>query len=105
MSCGQRRFEFLERADDAAVVLCGRNSVQVSPAGRREVNADSVIERLRGHGQFEASGGLVRGRFASELGEGGDMIGLFVFADGRAIVSGTSNPARARSVYARYIGA
>jgi molybdopterin-synthase adenylyltransferase len=30
---------------------------------------------------------------------------LTVFADGRAIVGGTSDPAQARTIYARYVGA
>jgi len=30
---------------------------------------------------------------------------LTVFADGRAIVSGTTDPAVAKSLYARYVGA
>ena len=30
---------------------------------------------------------------------------LTVFADGRAIIKGTSKPEEARSIYARYIGA
>ena len=105
MCCGQRRFEFLERGDQTAVVLCGRNSVQVSPAGRRKVDARSIAEMLRSHGSFDSEGGVVRGRFARETGEHGDAIGLFLFGDGRAVVSGTSDPARARAVYARYIGA
>lgn len=102
--CGERRFGFLERGDESSVVLCGRNSVQVSPAGRRAVEPSEVVRRLRVHGDFDDAGGVVRGRFASERGEGGEAIGLFLFGDGRAIVSGTSDPTRARAVYARYIG-
>jgi adenylyltransferase/sulfurtransferase len=33
-----------------------------------------------------------------------DSYQLTVFSDGRAIVGGTSDPAVARSVYARYVG-
>jgi len=29
---------------------------------------------------------------------------LVIFSDGRALVKGTSDPARARSLYARYLG-
>ncbi len=103
--CVRRRFEFLERDDEGAVVLCGRDSVQVTPAGRRRLDTESVVASLRAHGSFDADQGVIRGRFAAERGERGEAIGLFVFGDGRAIVSGTSDPARARSVYARYVGA
>jgi adenylyltransferase/sulfurtransferase len=34
-----------------------------------------------------------------------DLFELTVFPDGRAIVKGTRDPAVARSVYAKYIGA
>jgi adenylyltransferase/sulfurtransferase len=34
-----------------------------------------------------------------------DLFELTVFPDGRAIVKGTRDPAAARSVYAKYIGA
>ena len=33
-----------------------------------------------------------------------DAFELTVFSDGRAIVKGTEEPARARSIYARYVG-
>jgi molybdopterin-synthase adenylyltransferase len=34
-----------------------------------------------------------------------DELQVAVFPDGRAIVSGTKDPAAARGVYARYVGA
>ncbi|MEL6497572.1 MAG: ThiF family adenylyltransferase [Planctomycetota bacterium] len=102
--CVERRFDFLSIGGEVATVLCGRNSVQLSPPARRSVDASRVAEALRPHGDFAAEGGLLRGRFAAEIGETGDPIGLFVFGDGRAIVSGTNDPARARAVYARYVG-
>jgi len=33
-----------------------------------------------------------------------DTYRLTIFADGRAIIGGTSDPAVAKSVYARYVG-
>jgi adenylyltransferase/sulfurtransferase len=49
-------------------------------------------------GTVESTPHLVR----CTLAESG--LGLTVFPDGRAIVKGTSDPAVARSVYARYVG-
>jgi molybdopterin/thiamine biosynthesis adenylyltransferase len=104
--CGLRRFEHLDGVvSSAAAVLCGRNAVQIRPAARGRIDLDALAGRLAAHGAFGRAGELVRGRFASEHGEAGDPIELTVFADGRAIVVGSTEPERARAVYAKYIGA
>jgi adenylyltransferase/sulfurtransferase len=41
----------------------------------------------------------------NERDASGAPLHLTVFRDGRAIIKGTTDPARARSIYARYIGA
>jgi len=105
--CGLRRFEFLdgERGGQVAA-LCGQNAVQVAPAEQRDFDLGSLSDRLAPHGTFTHMPSLlVRGTFNSERGEGGEPIGLTVFADGRAIVKGTAKPELARTVYARYVGA
>lgn len=100
--CGERRFEFLDGARAARTrVLCGRNAVQVTPAkgAEGEAGAAGVARRLAGHGAVALAGGAVRVR------PRGEDVELTVFADGRAIVAGTTDAARARAVYARYVGA
>ncbi len=52
------------------------------------------------HGQVKVNAYLVR----AALEDNGRPYELTVFGDGRAIVKGTSEPAAARSVYARYVG-
>ena len=76
-------------------MLCGRNAVQVTAAGRG-FSLDELARRLAGLGP------LVQNQFLLRLEV--DVYELTVFADGRAIIGGTSDPAVARSVYARYVG-
>jgi molybdopterin/thiamine biosynthesis adenylyltransferase len=104
--CGDRRFEHLEAgAGGGATVLCGRNAVQVRPAGAGPIDLEALAARLAPHGAFARTGDLLRGEFAGERGDAGEAIELTVFADGRAIVRGSTEIERARAVYARYVGA
>jgi len=97
LTCGQRRFEFLERPSGRSVSLCGRNAVQVTPAvSPTAFDLDGVAAKLRALGRVEQSPHLVR----CEL----QGLQLTVFGDGRAIVQGTTSAEQARSLYARVIG-
>jgi molybdopterin-synthase adenylyltransferase len=106
--CGRRIFEFLEgHRGGGTVTLCGSSSVQVMPPDRERrgrVDLEQLSARLAPHGRFSAGRFVMRGEFARELGTGGAALALTVFPDGRAIVHGTTDPARARAVYSRYIG-
>jgi molybdopterin/thiamine biosynthesis adenylyltransferase len=97
-ACVRRAFVYLEGEAQPHITLCGRDSVQIHERGRRldldelgrrmvKASADSVQ-----HNEF-----LLRFRVSSYE--------MTVFADGRAIVKGTKDPAVARSLYARYLGA
>jgi adenylyltransferase/sulfurtransferase len=55
-----------------------------------------MSRRLTPHGQVRQNGFMLK--FSREPYE------LTLFADGRAIIKGTTDPAIARSLYARYIG-
>lgn len=96
--CGARRFDHLaSRAGGSAAVLCGRDAVQVTPAEPARLDLGALERRLSTAGPVTRSEYLVRLSV-----EGCD---LTVFEDARAIVHGTDDPARARSIYARYVGA
>jgi adenylyltransferase/sulfurtransferase len=93
--CVLGRFEAPEPAGSA--VLCGRDAVQIrAPRGAR-VDLAALAERLRAAGAVSRNEHLVRFR--------ADDAELVVFADGRAIVKGVHDPAAARSLYAKYVGA
>ena len=85
------------RAGGRPTVLCGRDAVQVTAAGGA-VDLGRLAARLAELGRVVANPWIVR----AEVEAG---IELAVFADGRAIVSGTREEARARAIVARYLGA
>lgn len=86
--------------------LCGRNAVQIARRDASPRNPDAAIDlaaladRLAPHGPVRQSGAMLR----ALIREGTYRYELTVFPDGRAIVRGTTDPGRARSVYARYVG-
>lgn len=98
--CSQNRFEFLDAAADATTTICGSDSVQVLPGALVRLDLADLAVNLTPHGTFSASTFLVRGDLREHPG-----IRLTIFRDGRAIVHGTSDPSRARSLYSRYISA
>jgi hypothetical protein len=102
VTCAQRRFEFLDAATNSAARLCGRNAVQVR-AGAAGASIDpAIIEaKLRPFGAVTRTPYFIRCALRGE----GDGIELTVFLDGRTIVHGTNDPARARSIQARLVGA
>jgi len=108
--CGLREFDFLEgEASTEARSLCGRNSVQIVPGDDAlpgKVDLEDLAARLTPFGAFEVRDRLLRGRFNDERSDAGDeALALTLFPDGRAIVSGTSKLDRARTIYAKYVGA
>lgn len=97
-TCRQRDFPWLEgRTGAATTPLCGRDAVQVAAAGAGHIDLVSLAERLRTVGPVTANPWLVR--LDVETG-----VQLSVFADGRVIVTGTRDEARARAVVSRYVG-
>jgi len=96
--CAQGRYDFLEaRSTSRSATLCGRNAIQIRPGVPVRVDLAGLGRRLATVGPVVVNDFLVR--FSVGPHE------LTVFADGRAFVAGTSDPAEARSVYARWVGA
>ena len=75
--------------------FCGRDAVQVRPTNTGDLDLSALAERLRAVGEVQ-NAHLVRLIAAPHE--------LTIFRDGRAIVKGTSDPATARGLYARYVG-
>jgi len=95
-TCARREFIYLAGEAQPQITLCGRNSVQIHERGRR-LDLDQLRARLAAHGDVRNNSFLLR--LCVPPYE------LTVFSDGRAIIQGTKDPALARSLYARYIGA
>ncbi|MCW5776473.1 MAG: ThiF family adenylyltransferase [Phycisphaeraceae bacterium] len=103
--CVGRRFDYLRGvAATRTTTLCGRNAVQVLPRRNGGVDLPALAGRLGPHGAVAANEFLVRCELGAEPADGGGACSLTVFGDGRAIVSGTLRPERARAIYARYVG-
>jgi adenylyltransferase/sulfurtransferase len=95
-ACGRHEFSYLEGHAQPHLTMCGRDSVQIHER-RRRLDLAALEQRLTAtvsdvkHNNF-----LLQFRVPPYQ--------MTVFADGRAIVKGTRDPAVARSLYARYIG-
>jgi adenylyltransferase/sulfurtransferase len=95
--CVHREFSYLAGQAQPHVTMCGRDSVQI-----HERNRALDLASLRGRlaptvDDVRYNDFLLRFRVPPYE--------MTVFADGRAILKGTKDPAVARSLYARYIGA
>jgi molybdopterin-synthase adenylyltransferase len=97
-ACVRREFKYLEGQAQPHITLCGRDSVQIHER-RRKLDLAELGRKLTTASKGEISENEFLLRFRIPPYE------MTVFADGRAIVKGTQDPAVARSLYARYIGA
>jgi adenylyltransferase/sulfurtransferase len=94
-ACGQRDFIHLAGEDRPHISLCGRNSVQIHERAR-PIDFAELTRRLSPHGSVRHN------EFVLKFWR--DPYELTLFADGRAIIKGTTDTAIARSLYARYVG-
>jgi len=95
--CAGLRFPALEGEGASEIVkLCGRDSVQVAPAGRERPDFAALEGRLARVGRVRRSAQLL----SADL----EGVSLAIFSDGRCVVRGTSDPGRARALYDRYVG-
>jgi len=96
-TCARHEFAYLDGDAQPHITMCGRDSVQIHERGRAldlamlKNRLAPTVSDLR-HNEF-----LLRFRVPPYE--------MTVFSDGRAILKGTKDPAVARSLYARYIGA
>lgn len=95
--CGRHHFEFLDaKRGTAAVSVCSRNAVQLTPFQSRDIDLSNLAGILRSSGRVTLNGFLLE----CELG----LHKLVIFADGRVLVMGTTDPAEARNLVAKYLG-
>jgi molybdopterin/thiamine biosynthesis adenylyltransferase len=95
--CKHRRFEWLEGAMGShTTTLCGRNAVQVATRRPEPLNFSEMAQRLTSLGEVRHNAFMLR--FATEGYE------FTVFPDGRAIIKGTNDIAKARTLYAQFVG-
>jgi molybdopterin/thiamine biosynthesis adenylyltransferase len=94
-ACGARDFVHLLGEGRPHITLCGRNSVQIHEHAR-PVDFAEMQQRLEAHGLVRHNEFVLK--FWREPFE------MTLFADGRAIIKGTTDIGVARSLYARYVG-
>ena len=96
-TCSQRQFKWLSGdRESQSAVLCGRNAVQINPQEKAALSLPELATRLQRAGRVETNKFLLR-FFVDEFT-------VTVFPDGRAIISGTDELAKAKKIYAQYIG-
>lgn len=95
--CGRGEYRYYGKGvETQSANLCGRDAVQVVPAKEAAIDFDDFAAR------WDSCGTVTRRKFTVDLDTG--TYGIKLFADGRAIISGTTDTAKAKSVYAEYIG-
>jgi adenylyltransferase/sulfurtransferase len=99
--CKQRKFEWLEGEHGTQTTsLCGRNAVQVSHRVAGRLSFDDLAKQLGVSGRVSFNKFLLK----FQLKEAGTDYEFTVFPDGRAIIKGTDDTEKARTLYAKYIG-
>jgi molybdopterin-synthase adenylyltransferase len=97
--CGQRIFTHLAGENRAHITLCGRDSVQIHEH-HRPIDFAAMRARLAANTDVT---GLRTNELLLRFRRGPHTV--TVFADGRAIVQGTTDITVARALYARFVGA
>ncbi|CAN5730214.1 molybdopterin-synthase adenylyltransferase MoeB [soil metagenome] len=95
--CQQKNFEWLEgKMGSHTTALCGRNAVQVAARRAEPLNFPELAGRLASLGEVRHNNYMLR--FATEGYE------FTVFPDGRAIIKGTNDITKARTLYSQFVG-
>ena len=95
--CQQRKFEWLEgELGSHTTTLCGRNAVQIALRRSQPLQFAEMADRLKPLGDVRHNAFMLK--FAAEGYE------FTVFPDGRAIIKGTNDVAKARTLYAQFVG-
>ena len=95
--CVRRNFEWLEGSMGShTTTLCGRNAVQVAVRQAEPLDFREMSSRLNGFGDVRHNAYMLR--FSA------DGFDFTVFPDGRAIIKGTNDVTKARTLYSQYVG-
>lgn len=99
--CALRQFDYLNGEQGTQTTkLCGRNAVQVTQRRASALNFADLTKQLSASGTVSANKFLLK----FQVNDSGEAYEFTVFPDGRAIIKGTDDEDRARTLYAKYIG-
>ncbi|SMQ66562.1 adenylyltransferase and sulfurtransferase [Bacillus sp. OV166] len=99
-TCVNHQFDFLDRSSELQVAyttLCGRNTIQINPRNKRELDVKKVAANLKKSGKVSGNDYLIR--FTPE-----EDISIVVFKDARVLIHGTNDVVQAKLLYSKYIG-
>ena len=95
--CKHQNYQWLDgRAGSQTAVLCGRNSVQIRPSSSTQIDLEKMAEKLKSAGEVRLNPFMLK-LFVENFE-------ISIFQDGRAIVTGTDEVAKAKSVLAQFVG-
>ncbi len=96
-ACVRGETEFLgARRGQVIAAMCGGETISIDPAHKGDIDLAGVESRLRRLGAVKSLGNV--------LVFEADGARFTLFSDGRALIRGTDDPERARSLYAKYVG-
>lgn len=95
--CGRRDFAYLQAKERKQVAsLCGRNAVQIVPARTLTRGLGDLKRSFARLGEVTVSDGVLKFKAKG--------VDLTVFPDGRTIVGGTTDIAKAKTIFSKYVG-
>lgn len=95
--CQRREFKWLDgELGSHTTTLCGRNAVQIATRRNQPLDFADMANRLNSLGEVRFNNFMLR--FSTEGHE------FTVFPDGRAIIKGTNDIAKARTLYSQFVG-
>lgn len=99
--CAKKQFDWLDGEQGTQMTkLCGRNAVQVTQRAGTKLDLTAMASQLKASGTVSANKFLLK--FA--VTDSGEEYEFTIFPDGRAIVKGTDDGDRAKTLYAKYVG-
>jgi adenylyltransferase/sulfurtransferase len=102
-ACVHRDLTYLRGEAQPHVTLCGRDSVQIHERSRA-LNLPELAQRITATAREVRCNDFLLQFSVPALSANGTGYRVTVFPDGRAVFKGTTDPAVARSLYARYLG-
>ncbi|KXG45037.1 ThiF family adenylyltransferase [Tepidibacillus infernus] len=97
-TCVHHQYDYLDPKDksDRVVSLCGRDTIQISPAQDTAFDLKRLASNLSSIGKVEETPFLLRFYI--------DDYKLTIFPDGRVLIQGTDDPITAKNLFTKYIG-
>lgn len=96
-TCKLHNYEFLEaEAGIMTTFLCGKNAVQVMSRNIGNIDLRQLEQRLGSIAEISCNAFMLKFKVKNHS--------FTVFADGRAIITGTADSSVAKSLYSKYLG-